>query len=279
MGLKHRPDSIAGIRLREAQRTKIAISAELLNGSIVLEMPEGGVCTGTMVKFTAPCNCDAVTGGLTIDGVTYTVVDAMGECVTGASGGWKEGAQIAVLIDNENKAACIQNAATKGIFDKLNEAVTGVLNKLNAHIKDKNNPHKVKASQVGVGEDVKTALKLVDNATVDAALLTMFSATCSIAAGSYIGSTPISGDDVPFTIEFPFKPKLIVCTPYSSTVATGWIYSGGKYVFLTAHSSGYQYQNISLTGNIATISPYSKTNSNFYEIDLDGAEYCWVALG
>lgn len=112
MSLKHREDSITGIRLRDAQKTKVATSAQLVSGSIKLELPEGGVCTGTMVKFVAPCACSKVTGGIVIDGVTYTVVDAVGNCITGEIGYWDSGAALSFLIDSgSNKRAFLQNAA------------------------------------------------------------------------------------------------------------------------------------------------------------------------
>ena len=68
--------------------------------------------TGRRVTFTAPCNCDQVTDGIVINGDTYTVCDAMGECVTGIGGVWIAGAQISVVLDCENKKAFIQNGAT-----------------------------------------------------------------------------------------------------------------------------------------------------------------------
>ena len=266
MSLKHREDSIAGIRLREAQRTKIAISAELLNGSIVLEMPEGGVCTGTMVKFSAPCSCDKVTGGIIIDDVTYTVVDAMGECVTGVGGVWDVGAQIAVIIDQENEYACIQNAATKGILDSLND-----------HIKNKNNPHEVKANQVEVGEEVEEALDLDSGANTAAALLAMNSLKCSMASGSYVGNKDAENG---FDISFPFRPKFIACTP-DDVNGQAWMYAGGRYVnFAGAKSNytGFDIRPISFNGNTATISPYDG-NNDCTSLCRNGVTYHWVAFG
>lgn len=67
--------------------------------------------TGQIVTFPAPCGCDEVTDGLSINGEIYTVVDAMGECITGKGGAWCEGAQVSVALDCENKKAYIQNDA------------------------------------------------------------------------------------------------------------------------------------------------------------------------
>jgi len=66
--------------------------------------------TGQSVTFTAPCGCDQVTDGLAINGVIYTVVDAMGNCVTGKGGAWCSGAQVSVVLDCENRKAYIKNA-------------------------------------------------------------------------------------------------------------------------------------------------------------------------
>ena len=118
MSLKHREDSITGIRLKEAQKTKTATSASLVGGSIVVELPEGGVCSCTTVKFKAPCDCSAVTGGLDIDGVTYTLVDALGNCITGVGGYWATNANIAVMIDKDNAKAYVLNAAGSNLDGK-----------------------------------------------------------------------------------------------------------------------------------------------------------------
>ena len=111
MSIKHREDSITGVRKREAQQTKVAESAVLTDGSIHLTLPGGHVCDGTMVKFCAPCSCDVVTGGIVINGETYTVVDSMLNCVTGFGGVWDVGAQISVVIDNTNKRAFLNNTS------------------------------------------------------------------------------------------------------------------------------------------------------------------------
>ena len=119
MSLKHREDSITGIRLRDAQKTKTATSAKLVDGSIVVELPEGGVCSCTTVKFISPCDCDAVTGGLVIDGVTYTLVDSLGNCITGKGGYWAANANIAVMIDKDNAKAYVLNAAGSNLDGKV----------------------------------------------------------------------------------------------------------------------------------------------------------------
>lgn len=87
----------------------IATSATIASGSVVLALP-ASVDTGTLVKFTAPCTCSAVTDGIVIDDETYSVVDAMGQIVNGKDGVWASGAQVAVIIDKAKKRAYVQNA-------------------------------------------------------------------------------------------------------------------------------------------------------------------------
>jgi len=123
-----------------------------------------------IVTFTAPCGCDQVTDGLVINGETYTVCDAMGECVTGKGGAWCAGAQISVVLDCENKKAFIQNAASPNLKDALN-----------AHIDNQNNPHNVTADQVQVTENVVNAFEQTGNWSVDGIL-------------AQIGSTLFGGD-------------------------------------------------------------------------------------
>lgn len=68
--------------------------------------------TGQTVTFPAPCGCDEVTDGLSINGDIYTVVDAMGVCVTGKGGAWCSGALVSVILDVETKKAYAVNTAS-----------------------------------------------------------------------------------------------------------------------------------------------------------------------
>lgn len=88
----------------------IATSAQIVDGAIVLDLPRK-VDTGTLVKFDAPCDCTAVTEGIVIDGVTYSVVDSNDKVVTGIPGAWVSGAHVAVIIDKEDGFAYIQGTA------------------------------------------------------------------------------------------------------------------------------------------------------------------------
>lgn len=101
----------------------IATDAKLADGSIVLTLPQR-VDTGTLVKFTAPCACSVVTGGIVIGDVTYAIVDALGNTVDMFGNVWKAGAQVAVLIDTDSQKAYIQNASLAAYVDaKVNEAL------------------------------------------------------------------------------------------------------------------------------------------------------------
>lgn len=100
----------------------IAISAVLSGGNIVLELPRA-VDTGTLVKFTAPCDCTAVTEGIVIEGVTYSVVDSNDKVVTGIPGAWVSGAHVAVIIDKEDEFAYIQGTAPLPILIETNPLI------------------------------------------------------------------------------------------------------------------------------------------------------------
>lgn len=77
-----------------------------------LEIP----VTGKQVSFAAPCDCSVV-DCIQIDGVDYTVVDAMGNKVTGSSDGgvWSTGAKVSVLLDVEARKAYLLNGNTPPI--------------------------------------------------------------------------------------------------------------------------------------------------------------------
>lgn len=85
--------------------------------NIKLNLP-GTPFTGQTVTFCAPCGCDQVTNGLSINGKIYTVVDAMGNCVTGKGGAWCSGAQVSVVLDCENRKAYLKNAGAVSHADR-----------------------------------------------------------------------------------------------------------------------------------------------------------------
>ena len=79
------------------------------DGFVELILPRS-VGTGTLVKFLAPCDCDA-TSGIVVDDCTYLVVDATGKLAMEIGNLWSAGAMVAVLIDADTQQAYIQNAS------------------------------------------------------------------------------------------------------------------------------------------------------------------------
>jgi hypothetical protein len=65
---------------------------------------------GKSVSFKAPCSCTNATA-LQIDGVEYTIVDALGNDITGSIGYWEKDAIITVVLDVTNARAYLQNSA------------------------------------------------------------------------------------------------------------------------------------------------------------------------
>ena len=97
--------------IREVRDESItATSAILESGSVILELPTE-VTTGSVVKFTSPCGCNRITTGITIDGMTYVLVDALNNPLTEKEGYWDANAQISVVIDAVNQKAYVQNSA------------------------------------------------------------------------------------------------------------------------------------------------------------------------
>ena len=68
-----------------------------------------------MVSFKAPCS-SSETEGIQIEGVTYTVCDALGRCVTGAEGQWDADSIVTVILSLEQQKAYVQNNAKKPIL-------------------------------------------------------------------------------------------------------------------------------------------------------------------
>ena len=78
--------------------------AKLIN----LSTPECGINDGLQISFRAPFDCSDVTG-VTIDGVTYALVDASGESLSGSSKCFAKNAILTVIIDTINKKANLLN--------------------------------------------------------------------------------------------------------------------------------------------------------------------------
>ena len=78
---------------------------------VKITLPLGEIpVNGKQVSFAAPCDCDKVTG-LSIEGETYTVCDAMGRTATGIGGVFCAGSIVSVILSVTEKKAFIQNPA------------------------------------------------------------------------------------------------------------------------------------------------------------------------
>ena len=88
---------------------------------IKLTLPPGEIpVNGKQISFIAPCTC-AVTDALQIEGVNYTVVDTLLNCVTGKGGLWDVGAVVSVVLDVDNKMAFIQGGGSGGNQPAISE--------------------------------------------------------------------------------------------------------------------------------------------------------------
>lgn len=107
----------------ETQQELIATKAVLSSGNVVLTLP-ASVTTGTLVKFVAPCACTSMTGGIVIDGTTYSVVDGLRKAVAGMNC-WTSNALVAVTVNTSTKLAYIvspiMTVADKTKLDSLPE--------------------------------------------------------------------------------------------------------------------------------------------------------------
>jgi len=228
-----------------------------------------------MTKFIkCPCDCTGVTdivlrqaSGEVIG--TFTICDANGDTTHDVGNVWRSGQYIMVRFDLDGMRAQVLNGANSKA--------------LSAHKNDKSNPHDVSASQVDVGTDVEKALGLASGSTVVAAFLALHSGKCSIASGAYVGHLGVSDPATSVSIEFPFRPKLIVCVPNNMTTGEkGWLYAGGSRVVDinpagTGTSKGYH--SISFSGNTASIGAASDNADAFDNICRKDTTYYWVAFG
>ena len=78
--------------------------ARLIN----LTTPEIGVTDGMEISFRAPCNCTEVTG-ISLDGVTYDLVDTSGNTLTTCKNYFVKDAILTVIIDTTNQKATLLN--------------------------------------------------------------------------------------------------------------------------------------------------------------------------
>lgn len=85
--------------------------------NIIWTPPDGWVEeSGAHVSFKAPCDCSAA-GNLVIGSNSYSIVDAIGGTLTGASGVFVSGAVLNFILDCENSKAYLQNSAFAANID------------------------------------------------------------------------------------------------------------------------------------------------------------------
>lgn len=201
--------------------------------NIKLNLP-GAPFTGQLVTFPAPCGCDEVTDGLSINGEIYTIVDAMGNCVTGAGGTWCSGAQVSVALDVENKKAYLQNH-TQGARIAIGSYVgTGKYGKDNPNILTFDFVPKV----LWVGKD--GFLNIATHPTSQHSNLNnQMLITCPEAAGAVPVYALNGGTLFDGTIRFSIDGKTV--SWYGSYYAAGSGNEGSKHVQLNTEGETYHY--------------------------------------
>lgn len=91
--------------------------AKLIN----LTTPEFGVSNGMELSFRAPCDCSNVTG-VSLDGVTYNLVDASGVSLEGCSTYFKKDAILTVIINTTDGTATLLNPLVNNYTKTLGTA-------------------------------------------------------------------------------------------------------------------------------------------------------------
>lgn len=84
--------------------------ATISDGLITLIGYEG-IETGSIIKIRAPAASEEVTQGISIDGATLPIVNAMGDNLMGVKKAWTKDAILALLIDKVEKLAYVMNAS------------------------------------------------------------------------------------------------------------------------------------------------------------------------
>lgn len=206
---------------------------------VKVTLPGGEIpVNGKQVSFVAPCDCDAV-NGLSIEGETYTVCDAMGNCVTGIGGFFCAGSVVSVILNTDEKKAFIQNPSTAiisaetaklcGCSDKA--ALESVLSALKG---------KVDGAQATADGKMSYNANLVQYAnnvlqTIGGTSISVGNA--KIAAGSYT-ATGKFGANNPSTITVGFEPKLVILMPTYGT-PSNQSYKADVIAILVPYSTNY----------------------------------------
>lgn len=200
--------------------------------NIKLNLP-GAPFTGQLVTFPAPCGCDEVTDGLSINGEIYTIVDGMGICVTGRGGAWCSGAQVSVVLDVENKKAYIQNPAQGARIATGSYVGTGKYGKDNPNILTFDFVPKV----IWIGKG--GFLAFYTNQYGHMAFEDQMLVTCPEAAGTVSVYSVQGGTLYQGIIYFTINDKTVSWYGYYNDLETG--NEGSKHVQLNTLGETYHY--------------------------------------
>lgn len=215
--------------------------------------------TTQIVTFTAPCNCDEVTDGLSINGEIYTVCDAMGECVTGKGGAWCAGAQISVVLDCENKKAFIQNKASG---TAQNTSITAEL-----------------ADEIGSDPNVENALSVINSGLADALRLGIYAwRLSSLAEDGYVmgelGTFKASGaGDYLYSAEIAVENNKITLVNPSTVHIKGWL---EEYVESAQVLKGMFFDHSSSVYSQGVMFVPADADIKFHDGGSTGASTIWI---
>ena len=92
-------------------------AASIVDGMLIIDVADE-TGDGTLIKFCAPCGCDAITAGTKIGDIVYDIVDAAGNIMTGPGGAWVSGAQVALVLSKSTAKAYLQNSATTDSYTR-----------------------------------------------------------------------------------------------------------------------------------------------------------------
>ena len=209
---------------------------------IKVTLPPGEIpADGKMVSFKAPCTC-TVTDGIEIEGVTYTVCDALGKCVTGIGGVWDVGSIVTVTLSLEQKKAYIQNSS--GFVKKSGDTMTGNLgiSKSLPQVNLTNTSTSRTSRLTADGTSTKSAviMNVADDSNSSAFFL--YPETAALKNAARLRHR-VGGADTWYDILHTGNRDLVV-PRYTATVSTSWTASGN-----------YFYQDVAVSGILATDTP------------------------
>ena len=212
---------------------------------IKVTLPPGEIpAEGKMVSFKAPCTC-TVTDGIEIEGVTYTVCDALGKCVTGVGGVWDTGSVVTVVLSLEQRKAYVQNNAGYSPSNKPTPADVGAAPASHDH------------SAANITSGTLVVARGGTGLTASPSMLTNLGSTtaASVFAASprpgVTGTLPVANGGTGATDAAGARTNLGAASTarYTATLSTSWTASGS-----------YFYQDVSVSGILATDTPVVGVN-------------------